>query len=234
MKFNRIILLTLTLIILGSIACGFTYPKKTSEVTSGNSGVLFLANEAIKVQCGPKQVLAGFHLKRHPAGKKMFYEYRCVTNKGITEKVTQHSTDLNSSGKPGKATEFLDRHKLQCPGEYGIQSFILKKNADESKISYDYTCVQITTRSCVEKETGKTGTNDSEVVYLDRQEVNAEDGEYLSGFGMMVYNGKDYYYKYNTCSIKNPPAPVPKLILDNELRTRNSDNIVSISKRRLR
>ena len=237
------VLITLTLTILSSIAAQALASvtatsaiqsltvHKTGLVPVGNQSLLILTDEKMKVNCATGTVLNSFQLKTIN-GAKVQYEYKCLKHSGVLGGLTGSSNSWTDSGSKGTEVHFLDRQKVQCMGGYGIKSFILTKNSNSKEIRYDYTCVKMDGRTCTKKETNKTdnGSNKA-IVFFDRQIVAAAADEYLNMFQLFSTTGK-FNYKFKSCNIHAPPAPQPTIIVDSELKTKNSDN--QIAMRRLR
>merc|ERR1711957_297027 len=203
----------------------------TGVVPKGNNSLLILTDEKMKVDCPTGTVLNSFQLKTIN-GKDVQYEYKCLKHSGVLGGLIGSSHTWTDSGSKGTEIQYLDRQIVQCMGGYGIKSFILTKNSNKKEIRYDYTCVKMDGRSCTTKATNLTDNGENkQVVFLDRQKVAAAANEFLNKFQLLAGDGK-FSYKYKSCSIHSPPAPVPNIIVDPELKTKNSDN--QIAMRRLR
>ena len=196
---------------------------KTQEVSKGDNNVKNLANKKLEVICsGANQVLSEFQLMT-VNGSTIKYKYSCLTHSAVVGGLIGGSTSWSATGNDG-STEYLDRQTVSCLGEYGIRSFVMKW--ENKKIRYDYTCIKVKTRTCTEINTAQTDAGSkNEVVFLDRQNVKANKGEYINSFGMKrAEKNTKYFYKIKSCSIKNPPAPVVNIVVDTELKTKNTDN----------
>ena len=226
-----ITLTTLSLIFAATPAAlaapGFTVKLyKTQLVSEDGSSVKALANNLIKVNCPNGSALSQFNFAR--ASGKILYKFSCISHKGISQNLISRSNAWTAMGS-GLSTIFLDRQNVACPGEYGIKSFVLKYHGNQ--LSYDYVCVKIDARSCNSKTTPLASNGGKEeVVYLDRQNVQAEKDQFLQQFQLST-RGANYVYNYKTCSINDPPKPAPVLPVPAELRLRNTDNQVGYKRR---
>ena len=146
MKFNRLLIIALSLVILGSITitCSnlkakLDYPFNTSWAPAGDNTVLGLATNLLKVTCAAGSVLSGFHLQRNGGQDKIRYQFNCLKHAGVGTKTYSKDTDWTERGT-SKGTNYLDRQNVRCEVGYGIQSFWLENNG---KLRYRYKCVEV-------------------------------------------------------------------------------------------
>lgn len=234
--FTLLIILTIALSLMSSIASkskkikrsnnlSGKFPIKTASRGDSGSKVKAIFNH-IKLNCA-NGVIQGFHLYR-PTSSTVGYEYRCLESKAVhLKKTIKMYTDLNEVGQHTKGTEYLDRHDVKCAVGYGIKSFYVQSFSNGNKMRYVYECVEVHSRTCHEHSTSPThATSDHQLIYLDRQRVQARADDYfLNRFHMRSHNGQ-YWYEIKSCdAFVEPPKKVEDISLPAELNTRlNVDN----------
>jgi hypothetical protein len=99
-------------------------------------------------------------------------------------------------------TYFLDRHNIDC-GDKSVLNQMVLARPSTNKLQYKYTCLSASDIGTpVQKETKlDVGSNSS--IFLDRHDVNCDEGTGLSQLKLVSDGGK-FHYKY-AC------APVPTL-----------------------
>ena len=123
------------------------------------------------------------------------------------------STDVTIDG--GGATIFLDRQTILCTGNSVLNQFKLFRPV-EGLLRYDYTCLSATIIGA--QMSLSTPWNDdnvgegSEVIYLDRHDMNCGDSKGISSFHLVLNDLEDEYrYDYTCAHVPDLNACVTKL-----------------------
>lgn len=157
-----------------------------------------------------------------PDSGKVQYTYKCSsTSDSMTkDKCRNVSTakDDDGAGSP----EYLDRQVVACNNGEEISQFKLSQpdGPDKGKIRYDYTCCPTSKTTCRDVTTTTTpfgwgplgmvpqggkgnGVAKASARFLDKQNVQCNNGEVLRSFKLVQPNGPSsntVAYKYTCCS----------------------------------
>ncbi len=174
----------------------------------GNSKTWFLERHFVK--CPPGSAISIFKLTR-PSSKTFSYKYQCVISSAVNieknEKDYVHDATPFNSSKGDYFTNYLDRHKVDCPKGYALTSFKLERGGEDNKqVRYKYTCAKVQTLCCHSKNNSKTDAGrKKETRYLENQTVGIENinsNLVLTGFQLhSTYRPNKYHYSYNYCKL---------------------------------
>lgn len=172
------------------------YTKNTPSNDAGSGKVAYLDRH--NVACPDGSAINYFQYMRD-GGNKMHYKYRCVAHKSITTQKVQKKTGLNSKNGDGGATNYLDRHRVDCGAGYALQQFQLK--TINGKIEYHYTCAKAKLGTCWDKHTAwQLGGKHYETYYLDRIRdlwAPRPDKEVITGFHLRTSYNNGWFSSYN-------------------------------------
>jgi len=211
----------------------FTNIGKSTQVNDWGSGnTIYLDRHHINCGIG---ALTGFHYKR-VGTPKFKYDYQCIEPKSCNKKCENkikekdktrcktHQTPLNDIvPEYGKATNYLDRHRLKCPVSYVLQSFRFARGKPPKvnlvskalqlfrlakkppgKAYYHYTCCPAKLTNCKSFNTKDTSFGDFSTIYLDRQNVSVPDPktQAITGFKLnTIYPKRGYTYTVDYCTV---------------------------------
>lgn len=109
-------------------------------------------------------------------------------------------TVASDQGPSNGQMVYLDRQKVEAPGQFGILTGFGLRRATKTAIDYGFTYVQPENASKTVNVLTNKYTSDGggkQTVYLDRQKVMAPDGEFLVWFRLTRSDGK-VAYQYGT------------------------------------
>jgi hypothetical protein len=118
--------------------------EKTSAVEDdGGGNLIFLDRQ--NVDCGDDAAISQFHLVRD-GDTKQHYAYTCLTgptHPSLGECSVQQTAPNDGGGVGGDQVEYLDRHRVECPGKNVLTRFQLRTpdgGEQDGKIFYEFTC----------------------------------------------------------------------------------------------
>ena len=169
--------------------------------SDGDGKVIFLDRH--KVECS-NGALNQFKLRRlkdsNGETTKIKYHYTC--NDGVVGAGEEKTTpaDIVDHDVTG-GTIYLDRHNVDC-GSLPIRTFKLHRPS-EDELSYKYTCgdKSVDTSTCRDVTTNEEPMNSS--IFLDRQNVKCEDGEYITQFKLNNKGNGKWSYGYKCCKLNS-------------------------------
>jgi hypothetical protein len=190
------------------------FKLNTSWASANDGKVTALA--AHEVKCGQNTALTSFGLKR--SDENLRYEHSCLAHPALKQtSLQQKTTEWGPFNGDGGATNYLDRHDVQCPSGFLIQSFKLVVNRDQMR--YEYVCIQAETLHCYDNYTNFTeGGKSFANYYLDRQFVQVGDSDRMGiqtfklmteykAWSMFSSFNVEYKYRFKVCSLKPMPTP---------------------------
>lgn len=120
-------------------------------------------------------------------------------------------TGLNDVGGNGFPSEFLDRHKIECPKQTSINRFKYElgdqtNNNTKDKFQYKYTCTKggELEDAIISKTTPENERGNGDFVYLDRHNIECGTNEVLNSFEYKRQGADKIYYSYNCIKSKKP------------------------------
>lgn len=118
-------------------------------------------------------------------------------------------TTLNEIGD--SQSQFLDRHKIECPKKTSINKFKYElgdqtKNETKDKFQYKYTCTKDgdLEDTLIPKTTPENDRGGGDFVYLDRHNIECGKDEVLNSFKYERQGADKIYYSYNCIKSKKP------------------------------
>jgi hypothetical protein len=157
-----------------------------------------------------------------PDSGKVHYSYMCASSADSVTKDKCRTVSTTKDDDGGGNPEFLDRQIVACNDGEEISQFkmVQPDGINVSKIHYDYTCCPTAKKSCREVTTATTpfgwgpsgvaplgaaayGKAKANVRFLDKHNVQCQNGEVLKSFGALQPGGPDsntLAYKYTCCS----------------------------------
>jgi hypothetical protein len=186
--------------------------------------------ESQDVKCGENTAMSKILLQTN--SNKIRYEIKCIAHPSLHQNdIIKKNTEWASFEGEGGATNYLDRHKVDCGDGYVIQSFKLVTFRENMR--YEYTCIKADSKYCYEHTTDFTaGGKDFSVDYLDRQVIMVSKPEnmairsfqliskYKSWAFLESYN-VEYQYKYRTCTFKDALESSGSAIARSSIETRD-------------
>ena len=142
-------------------------------------------------------------IKHNNKSTAIRYHYKCDAKKEPT--VTQKTTEIVSNSDISKTYAFgqSDKLNVNC-GNKPITYYELHTDPNKSwELKYKYNCGSTTSDKCRNQITATTDASDN-WGFLDRQNVECKENEYLSQFKLISTgkNGKNKY-EYKCCEIKD-------------------------------
>lgn len=174
--------------------------KKTPPNDDGGGNSIYLDRHS--VDCGNKSIMNQFHMNREKDANgsynKIQYNYTCHT--GHEGNLTQMNSGDNDDG--GGNSVYLDRHSVNC-GDQFINQFRLTRPSNNT-IRYDYKCndTPVDKSTCRTDKISPQEDGGGNMIYLDRQNVNCNEGEALTNFRLTRPSNNTIAYEYTCCKPK--------------------------------
>lgn len=111
----------------------------------------------------------------------------------------------------GFPSEFLDRHKIECPKQTSINRFKYElgdqtNNNTKDKFQYKYTCTKggELEDTLISKTTPVNDRANGDFIFLDRHNIECGTDEVLNSFEYKRDGSDKIYYSYNCIKSKKP------------------------------
>lgn len=191
--------------------------------------------------CPEGSALTGFGLKT-PESNLINYAYSCITSSALKNNETKNHISSSNSVEENeyKSMKTLINLNVECEDGYALQKFKLEKKTVEKQIYYKFICVKVNYKNKITSKTSKI-TFSSSYIYLNKLNIEVDEGEVLTGFNLIYSEIKDFlsdndiplkllHYKYNTCElIESPSSSNLEKIPDKNENQNSSAESVSIS-----
>ena len=128
---------------LAGVGLHDTAQKDSAVEDDGGGNLIFLDRQ--NVDCGDDAAISQFHLVRD-GDTKQHYAYTCLTgptHPSLGECSVQQTAPNDGGGVGGDQVEYLDRHRVECPGKNVLTRFQLRTpdgGEQDGKIFYEFTC----------------------------------------------------------------------------------------------
>lgn len=178
--------------------------QRTAAVVQNGEHVKNLVG--MNISCTAGSALTYFKLVRPEDNKKFQFEFECLSNPAILNKVNKLSTPHNSVGDTN-SLPYLDRHEMNCPTGEVLSQYQMKHDEGKKQIWYEYSCTQAHVKNCVKLRTNETEGKNEEVIYLDRQSIKLTNNKVLASLKFNTrWSGSEAYhdYIYTACDLKTP------------------------------
>ena len=166
-----------------------TIPKQNE------TGIKNLKNHSIN--CSADSVITQLKYNINNSNGFHNYKYNCKNIANTSDlTIINQETQLDDIGNE---IIYLDRHNIECPTNYGLNSIQLENN--NNKIKYKYKCIKTNDTQVINYHT-ELNDKGNGIEYLDRHNITCPPNSHLKQFKLEHDNFSKIRYNYQ-CSSNN-------------------------------